>query len=70
MQEFTWVGWVGGLYSCTVKCQLCTSKVCMHIECMIRGHMTSDFKACQILESFLKNFQILLKFIENLVKIV
>ena len=27
MQEFTCVGWVWGLYACTVKCHLCTSKV-------------------------------------------
>ena len=28
----------------------------MYIECMIRGHMTSDFKVCQISRKFLKKF--------------
>ena len=66
MHEFTCVGWVEGLYSCTVKCDLCTSKVCMYIKCMIRGHRSLDFKVCQISRKFLKNFQIFKKFIENL----
>ena len=64
--RMTHVDWVGGLYACTVKCTL----MYKYIECMIRGHMTSDFNVCQISQKFIKNFsKIILKFIENLLKI-
>ena len=68
MQEFTWVGWVGGLYSCKVKCHLCTSKVCI-LNAWLEGIWRRISKFVKFLESVFKKFQIFKIFIENLIKI-